>query len=226
MTTASVNNSFIQNGMLYIVPTLTSDNIGTAAVLDGAVYNITGCTFNITSPNNGSVNGVFNEAGYLAACSAVSNTTLGTVINPVQSARLSTRNSASIRYGRVEIRAKMPNGWVPFFLFLCPFRHDILTFFFFLLKQGLGGWPLEIMWNRNHLTPDVLSIWSYGPHCGCCQQRTYTAHGHWVVMTKLHNLQATWVTSTPQVKSILSNLVETVSNTQRSTSPNFPPYKH
>jgi hypothetical protein len=35
MTTTSVNNSFIQNGM----------------VLDGAVYNITGCTFNtITIP--------------------------------------------------------------------------------------------------------------------------------------------------------------------------------
>ena len=110
MTTTSVNNSFIQNGMLYIVPTLTSDNIGSAAVLDGAVYNITGCTFNITSPNNGTVNGVFDKAGYLAACSAVSNATLGTVINPVQSARLSTRNSASIRFGRVEIRAKMPNG--------------------------------------------------------------------------------------------------------------------
>lgn len=110
MTTSSVNNSFIQNGMLYIVPTLTSDNIGKAAVLDGAVYNITGCTFNITTPNNGTVNGVFDEAGYLAACSAVSNATLGSVINPVQSARLSTRNSASIRFGRVEIRAKMPNG--------------------------------------------------------------------------------------------------------------------
>ncbi len=36
--------------MLYIVPTLTSDNIGTAAVFDGTVYNITGCTFNITRP--------------------------------------------------------------------------------------------------------------------------------------------------------------------------------
>jgi len=31
------------------------------------------------------VNGVFDEAGYLlAACSAVSNATLGTVINPLQ----------------------------------------------------------------------------------------------------------------------------------------------
>ena len=40
MTTSSVNNSFIQNGMLYIVPTLTLDNIANAAVLCGAVYNM------------------------------------------------------------------------------------------------------------------------------------------------------------------------------------------
>jgi hypothetical protein len=113
MTTASENNSFIQNGMLYIVPTLTSDNIGMAAVLDGAVYNISGCTFNSTASNYGYLsNGQFDEASYVAACSAVSNSTSGTVINPVQSARLSTVNSASIRYGRVEIRAKMPTGSV------------------------------------------------------------------------------------------------------------------
>jgi hypothetical protein len=148
MTTASINNSFIQNGMLYIVPTLTSDNIGTAAVLDGAVFNITGCTFNITTPNNGTVNGVFDEAGYLASCSSVSNATLGTVINPVQSARLSTRNSASIRFGRVEIRAKMPNGYE----FLFYFR-SILTRCV-LFETGIGWvnsfFSLKIMCkNRN-----------------------------------------------------------------------------
>ena len=48
---------------------------------------ITGCTFIITSPNNGTLNGVFDEAGYyLAACSAVRNATIGKAINPVQSA--------------------------------------------------------------------------------------------------------------------------------------------
>ena len=129
------------NGMLYIVPALTSDNIGNAAVLDGAVYNITDCTFNITAPNNGSLNGRFDEAWYLAACSAVSNATLGTVINPVQSARLSTRNSASIRYGREEIRAKMPNGWV--------FLHGsdstrFIELFFFEYRDWVG----ELFWNH------------------------------------------------------------------------------
>jgi hypothetical protein len=47
--------------MLYTVPTLTSDDIGKSAVLDGAVYNITGCTFNIIRPNNRTVNGLFDS---------------------------------------------------------------------------------------------------------------------------------------------------------------------
>lgn len=44
MTTASPNNSYVKDGMLYIVPTLTSDVIGVANVFDGYMYNITGCT--------------------------------------------------------------------------------------------------------------------------------------------------------------------------------------
>jgi len=46
----------------------------------------------------------------LNACSAVSNKTTGTVINSVQSARLTTRFGASVKFGRVEVRAKMPKG--------------------------------------------------------------------------------------------------------------------
>lgn len=125
MTTVSLNNSFVQNGYLYLAPTLTSDNLGTAAIEDGYVYNITGCTFNITHgssyteaqpntpPNTSGIGSdqAFDAAGYYKACSAVSNSTAGQIINPVQSARLSTRQSASIKYGRVEVRAKIPNGY-------------------------------------------------------------------------------------------------------------------
>ncbi|EAU80625.1 glucan 1,3-beta-glucosidase [Coprinopsis cinerea okayama7 len=115
MTTASSNNSFVQDGKLYIVPTLTADNIGMDAVLDGTIYNITGCTFNETRPDGGFIlqpdgSQVFDIEGYTNACSKVSNATSGAIINPVQSARLTTIKSASIRYGRVEIRAKMPHG--------------------------------------------------------------------------------------------------------------------
>jgi hypothetical protein len=50
---------------------------------------------------------------YLAACYGVSNATLGKILPPVMTARVSTRRSASIKLGRVEIRAKLPTGdWV------------------------------------------------------------------------------------------------------------------
>ena len=114
MTTASTNNSFVNNGHLYIVPTLTSDSIPSSSIYNNTVFNITGCTFNITRPDNGYImqNGqrVFDSESYYKSCSSVSNLTAGTIINPVQSARLTTRYSASIKYGRVEIRAKMPTG--------------------------------------------------------------------------------------------------------------------
>lgn len=136
MTTASQNNSFVKDGFLYIVPTLTSDSIGNDAVFDGTVYNITDCTFNQTRPNNGFItkNGAtaFDEAGYVKACSAVSNRTAGTVINPVQSARINTKGKASIKYGRVEIRAKMPNGdWLWPALWMLP------------VDEAYGPWPLS-----------------------------------------------------------------------------------
>ncbi|KAF8225474.1 concanavalin A-like lectin/glucanase [Tricholoma matsutake] len=121
MTTASQNNSFVKDGYLYLVPTLTSDNLGIAAIEDGHVYNITGCTFNDTrgsayagiqpnTPVNAGGIGSFDADSYYKACSAVSNSTSGQIINPVQSARLSTRRSANIKYGRVEVRAKIPTG--------------------------------------------------------------------------------------------------------------------
>ena len=123
MTTASENNSYVKNGHLYITPTLTSDSIGEAAVENGYVYNITDCTFNVTQgisytsatnrPTNASAIGAdqaFDLAAYTKACSAVSNSTSGRIINPIQSARLSTRKTASIKYGRVEVKAKIPTG--------------------------------------------------------------------------------------------------------------------
>lgn len=130
MTTDSLNNSYVKDGFLYITPTLTSDSIGEEAVTqNGFIYNITGCTFNITQgytytaahplvasgSGNSSAIGVdqkFDLAAYTRACSAVSNTTTGQIINPVQSARLSTRKTASIKFGKVEVRAKIPHGYV------------------------------------------------------------------------------------------------------------------
>jgi len=146
MTTASQNNSFVKDGRLYIAPTLTSDNLGEAAIEDGYVYNITGCTFNITrgatytDPTHASPTNISNIAsdnafdlnGYLKACSAVSNSTTGHIINPVQSARISTRRSASIKYGKVEVRAKIPRGdWLWPAIWMLP------------VDNKYGPWPLS-----------------------------------------------------------------------------------
>lgn len=104
-TTDSSNNSFVEDGKLFIVPTLTADVIGEAAMLSGGIVNLTAtgtCTGTTT-----------------AECVAISNmtvdaTTLGvfnssyTMIPPIQSARLSTNISAAIRFGRVEVKVKNP----------------------------------------------------------------------------------------------------------------------
>ncbi|KIK81340.1 glycoside hydrolase family 16 protein [Paxillus rubicundulus Ve08.2h10] len=106
MTTSSTNNSYVQNGYLYLTPTLTSDAIGTDNLFNGYTYNLTDCTYNLTNPESlpGSTNSSsFDPTAYYQACGAVSNTTTGTIINPVQSARVSTMQSASIKYGRVEL---------------------------------------------------------------------------------------------------------------------------
>lgn len=76
--TGDDKNSYSSGGKLYIVPTLTSDEIGADAVLNGGTYRLNGCTTNNAS-----------------ACSARSGS--GRVINPVQSARLTTQNTHNIK---------------------------------------------------------------------------------------------------------------------------------
>jgi hypothetical protein len=147
MTTKSSNNSFVRDGRLYITPTLTADQIGAEAVLDGYIYNLTDCTFNATrgfsytdsskgsadkNSTAGGQNSTFDAKGYYKACSAVSNSTAGQVINPVQSARLSTRWSASIKYGRVEVKAKLPTGdWMWPAIWMLP------------VTDTYGVWPMS-----------------------------------------------------------------------------------
>ena len=113
MTTDSANNSFVQDGKLYLVPTLTSDVIGYNNIFNGYTYNVSGCT----SSNH-------------SACGAVSNSSSGSVINPVMSARLSTINSHSIKYGRVEVVAKLPRGdWLWPAIWMMP------------VNDVYGAWP-------------------------------------------------------------------------------------
>ncbi|CDR99783.1 hypothetical protein, partial [Sporisorium scitamineum] len=83
----------IEDGHLYIVPTLTSDQLGTSAITNGYQLNLTS-TCTASNPNEEN-------------CVAISDSASGTVLPPIQNARLTTKGTRSIKYGRVEVRAKM-----------------------------------------------------------------------------------------------------------------------
>ncbi|KAL0953508.1 hypothetical protein HGRIS_004734 [Hohenbuehelia grisea] len=112
-TTADPENSFVEDGKLYIVPTLTEDKLGKDAVFDG---------YNLTVPDCTSVNAT--------ACNVFSNASQGLVLPPVRSARLTTKKSRNIQFGRVEIRARMPRGdWLWPALWMLP------------VNDTYGPWP-------------------------------------------------------------------------------------
>ncbi|KAI0684989.1 concanavalin A-like lectin/glucanase domain-containing protein [Cytidiella melzeri] len=102
MATALQQNLYIRNNQLYIMPTLTSDAIGsTDQIINGGQYSLDNCnagqgTFSISANSDQS------------NCSATSDGT--NVLPPVMSARISTKGHYSIAYGKVEVRAKLPRG--------------------------------------------------------------------------------------------------------------------
>lgn len=93
-SSASPNNSFVSDSTLYLVPTLTSDHLGLDAIINGATVNLTS-DGSCTNSN-------------VSKCVVTSNSTLGTVINPVQGVIM--KSKFSIKYGKVEIMAKLPTG--------------------------------------------------------------------------------------------------------------------
>jgi Glycosyl hydrolases family 16 len=118
MATALSDNSFVRNGQLYIKPTLTSKALSDPQLIfDGGNYTLQGCT---TAQTNAS------------ACSASSSDTTGATIPPVMSARLTTKDSHSIRFGKVEVVAKLPRGdWLWPAIWMAP------------VDSVYGPWPLS-----------------------------------------------------------------------------------
>ncbi|KAJ3979322.1 concanavalin A-like lectin/glucanase domain-containing protein [Lentinula detonsa] len=110
-------NLKIQNSQLYLIPTLTSDTIGnTSAIFDGYTYDLGD---DCTTSNQ-------------TACSVTSDSSTKTVIPPVQSARISTNGTYSLKYGRVQVRAKTPTGdWLWPSIWMLP------------VNSTYGVWPLS-----------------------------------------------------------------------------------
>ncbi|KAH6721567.1 glycosyl hydrolase [Leptodontidium sp. MPI-SDFR-AT-0119] len=100
-TTDDAANSYVNSEGLHIRPTLTNmtTKITNAQIDDGYTVNLTStgeCTSSVVSN-----------------CAIHSNRTLGTVIPPVRSARMTTKGKKSIRYGKVEVTARLPKGdWI------------------------------------------------------------------------------------------------------------------
>lgn len=83
-------NSFAKDGNLHIKPTLTASKIGYKHVEHGYI-NLQHCTDQIKSNCE-------RQAGE------------DIIINPIRSARLSTKSSFAFKFGRVEVIAKIPKG--------------------------------------------------------------------------------------------------------------------
>lgn len=92
-------HSFVENNVLYIVPTLTSDQL--------TMDQITGNTnFTLDLIKDGTCSNKVKKD-----CVVKTNKATQTIVNPVRSARL--RTSVNIKYGKVEVVARMPTGdWI------------------------------------------------------------------------------------------------------------------
>ncbi|MCJ1408295.1 hypothetical protein MMC19_002369 [Ptychographa xylographoides] len=91
-TTNTNENVYIDNGALIIKPTLQDAQlIENNNVIDLSKQGI--CTSKL-----------------FENCVAVTNVTNGTIINPVKSGRINTKKGATIKYGRVEVTATLPQG--------------------------------------------------------------------------------------------------------------------
>ncbi|MCJ1476200.1 hypothetical protein MMC13_004866 [Lambiella insularis] len=93
-TTNTEENVFIQNGALIIKPTLQ----------DAKLVETQGSIVNLFKEQGGCSSKLWSD------CVASTNITNGTIVNPVRSGRISTKKGATIKYGRVEVTATLPQG--------------------------------------------------------------------------------------------------------------------
>jgi beta-glucanase (GH16 family) len=142
----SRRNSYVKDGVLYFKPTLTADLIGEDKVRGGHRMDIWGsqpadlCTGN-------------------AWWGCERTSTPANILNPITSARLRTAETFTFKYGRVEVRAKLPLGdWLWPAIWMMP------------VHNSYGQWPasgeIDICESRGNVAP------GYGVD-------TYSSTLHW-----------------------------------------------
>jgi beta-glucanase (GH16 family) len=125
-TTTTNENVFIQNGQLYIKPTLQDAKL---VETDGSIIDL-------------QKQGICSSTKF-SDCVAATNKTNGTIVNPVKSGRISTKLGAKIKFGRVEVEAKLPAGdWLWPAIWMLP------------VTNAYGPWPrsgeIDIMESRGN----------------------------------------------------------------------------
>jgi beta-glucanase (GH16 family) len=97
-TTTDPLNSYVDGAGLHIVPTLTNE---TTSITNDQLYS--GYTLNLTQ--DGSCTDTSKSA-----CVVVADPKTGKMVPPIRSARLTTKGTKTLKYGRVEVVAKLPQG--------------------------------------------------------------------------------------------------------------------
>ena len=125
------SSSYVRDGVLYIKPILMEDQIGEANLKGGFTLDVWG-----GSPAD------YCTQNSFYGCSRTSGAGRN-VLNPIKSARIRTAESFFFRYGKVEVRAKLPRGdW------LWPAIWMLLRY------QQYGTWPasgeIDIMVSRGN----------------------------------------------------------------------------
>lgn len=141
MTNDQDNVYIGENGVLYLRPTLQDEFlVGNNTVID---LRNQGC----------------NSKDW-TDCVATTNTTNGTIVNPVKSGTVNTKLGAAIQYGRVEVMAKLPAGdWL---------------------------WPSIVLYPRN----ETYGEWPKSGQIDLAQSRgnnfTYKQGGNNIIASTLH----------------------------------------
>ncbi|XP_034239466.1 beta-1,3-glucan-binding protein 1-like isoform X2 [Thrips palmi] len=100
-------NTFVKNGWLHLKASLTNDKYGDDFVRKGNLQ-LEGCT-----------------AGPLNSESCSREAMFSYILPPVVASRLTTKNSFSFKYGKVEVRARLPRGdWMYPEVWLQPLREE------------------------------------------------------------------------------------------------------
>ena len=146
------SNSYVEDGVLHIRPTLLADDLpnGDADIRSGYTLNIWG-----GSPADLCTGNAFYGCNRMSGAG-------DNYLNPVKSARIRTAESFSFTYGKVEVRAKLPRGdWLWPAIWMLP------------TDNQYGNWPasgeidiMESRGNNESYAPGGYDIYGSTLHWG------------------------------------------------------------